>query len=98
MWLMLQQPEGDDYVVCSGVSRTVRSLVDAAFGLLDLDPEEYVVTVPELVRPPDPVPLVGDPSKAHARLGWAPRTGFEEMIELMVEADLRSLSDERHVA
>ncbi|MGI8659988.1 MAG: GDP-mannose 4,6-dehydratase [Thermoleophilaceae bacterium] len=88
---MVQQPEGGDYVVCSGVSRTVRELVEAAFAVVGLDVDEHVVVDPEFVRPPDPVPLVGDPSKARAVLGWAPRTGFEEMIEAMVEADLRGL-------
>jgi GDPmannose 4,6-dehydratase len=92
MWLMLQQDEGDDYVVCSGVSRTVRELVDVAFGIVDVDPEPYVVVDPDFVRPPDPVPLVGDPSKAHERLGWAPRTSFEELVRMMVESDLEVLS------
>jgi GDPmannose 4,6-dehydratase len=95
MWLMLQQDRGDDYVVCSGVSRTVRELVDVAFGLVDVDPEPYVVVDPEFVRPRDPVPLVGDSSKARRQLGWEPRTTFEEMIEMMVEHDLRELSEER---
>src|SRR3954469_2912894 len=63
MWLMLQQECGDDYVVCSGVSRTVRELVETAFAFVDLDPEPYVVVDPEFVRPPDPVPLVGNPAK-----------------------------------
>jgi GDPmannose 4,6-dehydratase len=94
MWLMLQQDRGDDYVVCSGVSRTVGELVKVAFGFVDLDPDRYVVVDPEFVRPPDPVPLVGDPSKARAQLGWEPRTSFEEMIGMMVEADLRQLADE----
>src|SRR4051812_13871917 len=89
MWLMLQQERGDDYIVCSGVSRSVRELVDVAFGIVDLDPEPYVVIDPEFVRPSDPVPLVGDPSKARAQLGWEPRTTFEDMVALMVEADLR---------
>jgi GDPmannose 4,6-dehydratase len=92
MWLMLQQGAGDDYVVCSGVSRTVRELVDTAFGLLDLDPEAHVVVDPEFVRPSDPVSLVGDPSKARRQLGWEPRTSFEELIRMMVEHDLRELS------
>ncbi len=89
---MLQQDEGDDYVVCSGVSRTVRELVDVAFGIVDVDPEPYVVVDPDFVRPPDPVPLVGDPSKARERLGWAPRTSFEELVRTMVESDLEILS------
>jgi len=91
MWLMVQQDQGDDYVVGSGVSRSVRELVQAAFDVVGLEVDEHVVVDPEFVRPPDPVPLVGDPSKAREQLGWQPRTGFEEMIEAMVEADLRAL-------
>jgi GDPmannose 4,6-dehydratase len=95
MWLMLQQPRGDDYVVCSGVSRTVRELVATAFEAAEVvDWERYVLVDPELVRPPDPVPLVGDPSKAHERLGWEPRTSFSDLIGMMVEADLRELKGE----
>jgi GDPmannose 4,6-dehydratase len=92
MWLMLQQESGGDYVVCSGVSRTVRELVQAAFAVVGVDPEPHVVVDPEFVRPPDPVPLVGDPSKARDQLGWQQHTSFEEMIGMMVEADLRELA------
>jgi GDPmannose 4,6-dehydratase len=92
MWLILQQDAGDDYVVCSGVSRTVRELVDTAFAVVDLDPEGHVVVDAELVRPGDPVALVGDPSKARAKLGWEPRTSFEGLIQMMVEHDLQDLS------
>ncbi|MEJ7804264.1 MAG: GDP-mannose 4,6-dehydratase, partial [Candidatus Limnocylindria bacterium] len=92
MWLMLQQDEGGDYVVCSGVSRTVRALVETAFAFVDVDPEPHVVVDPEFVRPADPVPLVGDPSKARAQLGWQPRTSFEDLIAMMVTADLHELS------
>jgi GDPmannose 4,6-dehydratase len=92
MWLMLQQDAGDDYVVCSGVSRTVRELVDAAFAVVDLDPEPHVVVNPEFVRPSDPVSLVGDPTKARTKLGWEPQTSFEDLIRLMVEQDLQDLS------
>jgi GDPmannose 4,6-dehydratase len=96
MWLMLQQPRGDDYVVCSGVSRPVRELVATAFEAAEVaDWERYVVVDPELVRPPDPVSLVGDFSKAHEQLGWEPRTSFAELIGMMVEADLRELQGER---
>src|SRR4051812_14098746 len=98
MWLMLQQDHGDDYVVCSGISRTVRELVDTAFAVVDVDPAPYLVVDPDFVRPRDPVPLVGDPSKARRQLGWAPRTSFEEMIEMMVEADLRELGEARERA
>jgi GDPmannose 4,6-dehydratase len=93
MWLMLQQDAGDDYVVCSGVSRTVRDLVEAAFAVVDLDPAKYVVVDPEFVRPSEPVSLVGDPSKARRQLGWEPRTSFEDLIRMMVENDLEELSD-----
>ena len=95
MRLMLQQPEGDDYVVCSGVSRSVRQLVETAFAAAEIegDFDRYVVVDPEFVRPPDPVALVGDPSKARAQLGWEPKTSFEAMIGAMVDADLRTLGD-----
>ena len=91
MWLMLQQEKGGDYVVGSGTSRTVRDLVDVAFGLVDVPVGDHVVVDPEFVRPLDPVPLLGDPTKARTVLGWEPRTSFAEMIEAMVEADLREL-------
>jgi GDPmannose 4,6-dehydratase len=92
MWLMLQQEAGDDYVVCSGVSRTVRELVETAFAVVDLDPDAYVVVDPEFVRASDPVSLVGDPSKARTKLGWEPRTSFDELIRMMVEHDLQDLA------
>ncbi|MCW2989704.1 MAG: gmd [Solirubrobacterales bacterium] len=92
MWLMLQQDTGEDYVIASGVSRTVRDMVRTAFEHVGLDYEPYVVVDEEFVRPPDPVPLLGDPSRAREHLGWRPRTSFEEMIGLMVERDLRDLT------
>ncbi len=94
MWLMLQQEVGDDYVVSSGVSRTVRDMVRTAFACVDLDYERHVVSDPEFVRPPDPVRLLGNPSRARERLGWMPRTDFGEMIGTMVEQDLRELAAE----
>jgi GDPmannose 4,6-dehydratase len=95
MWLMLQQPRAGDYVVCSGVSRTVRELVAVAFEAAEVaDWERHVVVDPELVRPPDPVPLVGDPSKAREQLGWEPRTSFTDLVGMMVESDLRELRGE----
>jgi len=92
MWLMLQQDAGEDYVISSGTSRTVRDMVRCAFEHVGLDYEPHVVVDPEFVRPPDPVPLLGDPGKARAELGWEPRTSFEDMIGAMVEADLADLS------
>jgi GDPmannose 4,6-dehydratase len=95
MWLMLQQPRGDDYVIGSGASRTVRELVATAFEAAEVtDWERYVVVDPAFVRPPDPVPLLGDPSKARKQLGWEPRTSFAELVGMMVEADLRELKGE----
>jgi GDPmannose 4,6-dehydratase len=95
MWLMLQQDTGDDYVVCSGVSRTVRELVETAFAVVDVDSDAHVVVDKEFVRPSDPVSLVGDPSKARRKLGWQPRTTFEDLIRMMVEHDLQELSAAR---
>lgn len=95
MWLMTQQETGADYVISSGVSRTVRDMVQVAFDHVGLDYEPYVVVDPEFVRAPDPVPLLGDPSRARAELGWEPRVSFEELVQMMVEEDLRELTGER---
>src|SRR5215216_3269734 len=92
MWLMLQQEHGGDYVIATGQSRSVGELIDTAFGHVGLTPGDHVVIDPEFVRPPDPVPLVGDPSLARERLGWTPETSFAEMIGEMVDADLALLS------
>ena len=94
MWLMLQQDEPDDYVLATGRSRTVRELVETAFAVAGVEVADHVQVDESFVRPPDPVPLVGNPSKAERQLGWERRTGFERMIELMVEEDLRVLSAE----
>jgi len=91
MSLMLQQPTGDEFVIATGVSRTVGELASTAFAHVGLEAEEYIVVDPELVRPPESVTLVGDPSKARAQLGWEPRTSFAEMIGAMVQADLAEL-------
>jgi GDPmannose 4,6-dehydratase len=98
MWLALQQPEADDYVIATGISRSVRELVQCAFACVDLDWEEHVVVDQTLVRAPDPNRLVGDPSKAREVLGWSPRTGFGEMIGEMVEADLAALQRDTAVS
>jgi len=91
MWLMLQQDRGDDYVLATGRAHSVRELVAIAFGHVGLAVEDHVVADAALVRPADPVALVGDPSRARERLGWAPRTSFADMIVAMVEADLALL-------
>jgi GDPmannose 4,6-dehydratase len=90
MWLMLQQPEPGDYVVASGVARTVRELVATAFGVAGLDWTKYVRVDPAYVRPAEVNHLCGDASKARERLGWQPAITFDEMIREMLEQDLRS--------
>ncbi|MFL5844122.1 MAG: GDP-mannose 4,6-dehydratase [Solirubrobacteraceae bacterium] len=98
MWLMLQQEQGEDFVIASGVSRTVRDMVATAFAHVELEYEPHVVVDPEFVRPVDPVALVGDPARAVEQLGWQPRTSFEEMIAAMVETDLRELRAAQGIA
>jgi GDPmannose 4,6-dehydratase len=88
MWLMLQQDEADDYVIATGVMRSVRDFVAAAFGLVGLDWEKYVVVDEAYLRPSDVDELRGDPSKATQRLGWKPKTSFDQLIREMMENDL----------
>ncbi len=90
-WLMLQQDRPDDYVLASGVPHTVADLARTAFACVDLDVERYLRVDPALVRPPERTPSVGDPAKARAQLGWEPEVSFEQLVERMVQADLRSL-------
>jgi len=88
MWLMLQQDKPADYVIASGVSRSVADLVEVAFGLVGLEWRSYVEVDSSYLRPSDVPVLCGDPGKAHAELGWRQRTSFEEMIREMLEHDL----------
>jgi GDPmannose 4,6-dehydratase len=90
-WLMLQQERADDYVLASGVGHTVAELVHTAFACVELDPERYLRVDAELVRAPEATPSIGDPGKARERLGWEPTLDFQQLIERMVRADLRSL-------
>jgi GDPmannose 4,6-dehydratase len=90
-WLMLQQDRADDYVLASGVGHTVAELAAAAFACVGLDAERYVQVDSELVRAPELTASVGDPSKARERLGWQARLSFEELVERMVQSDVRSL-------
>jgi GDPmannose 4,6-dehydratase len=93
MWLMLQQDQPEDYVIATGVSHSVRDLVETAFGDVGLPTELYVVVDPKLFRPAEVDILVGDPSKAKAKLGWSPTFSFKEMIHMMVETDLKQLTN-----
>jgi GDPmannose 4,6-dehydratase len=92
MWLMLQQDEPDDYVIATGVSHSVKYLVDVAFEHVGLDPAEYVRQDARFMRPAEVDHLVGSYEKAERQLGWKPNTTFEELIGLMVDADLELLS------
>lgn len=90
--LMLAQKDPGDYVLASGVGRTVGDLVAAAFAVVGLDPQQYLRVDARLVRPPERIPPVGDITKARQRLGWEPETSFEAMLEEMVHADLADLA------
>ncbi len=95
MWLMLQQPRPDDYVVATGESHTVRELCEAAFGHAGLDYRDHVEIDPRYYRPTEVDDLRGDASRARERLGWRPRTGFRDLVRLMMEADLELAERER---
>ncbi len=90
-WMMVQQDDPEDYVLASGVARTVAELARTAFACVDLDAKRYLRVDPSLVRTAEPTPSVGDPRRAHERLGWEPHVSFAELVERMVKADLRSL-------
>jgi GDPmannose 4,6-dehydratase len=92
-WLSLQADEPDDYVLASGVGRSVRELVEVACARVGLDMTRCVRVDEALVRPAESIPLVGDPSRARSRLGWEPLISFEELIASMVEHDLAELSE-----
>jgi GDPmannose 4,6-dehydratase len=92
MWLMLQQEQPDDYVIATGETYTVRELVDTAFAAVNLDWRKYVVHDESLMRPAEVDLLIGDASKARRQLGWQPKVGFHELIERMVESDLKRLA------
>ena len=94
MWLMLQQDRPDDYVVGTGQTHSVRELCRVAFGHLGLAYEDYVKVDPHLLRPADVDLLVSDPTKARTVLGWEPQLSFEDLVVMMVEADLKRLQAE----
>ena len=92
MWRMLQQPTPDDYVVGTGQTHSVEELVATAFACVDLDWRPYVVQDPRYMRPAEVDLLLADASKAERVLGWRPTTSFEQLVAMMVEADLRRLA------
>lgn len=89
MWLMTQQPFGGDYVVATGTTTTVRQMCEIAFGHAGLKMEDYLVIDPAFYRPAEVDVLLGNPAKAQRVLGWAPKTSLEQLITMMVDADLR---------
>jgi GDPmannose 4,6-dehydratase len=94
MWLMLQQPEPGDYVVATGETHSIREMCEQAFGYVNLDWQEYVRQDPLFMRPAEVDLLVGDASKATQVLGWGPTVSFEELIAMMVDADVDALRAE----
>ena len=90
MWLMLQQPDPDDYVIATGETHTVRELLDVAFGHLNLEWQKYVKIDPRYFRPTEVDLLIGDASKAKTKLGWEQKVSFKELIAMMVEADIQA--------
>jgi GDPmannose 4,6-dehydratase len=88
MWLMVQQPKPDDYVIATGVAHSVRELCERAFGQVGLEYQDFVEIDPRYYRPTEVDYLLGDPSKATKALGWKPRTSFAELVKIMMEADL----------
>jgi GDPmannose 4,6-dehydratase len=91
MWRMLQQPKPQDYVVGTGVAHSVRDLVKLAFAHVDLDWEEYVTVDPRFVRPAEVESLLANPAKVKRVLDWEPTVSFEQMVRMMVDADVERL-------
>ena len=98
MWMMLQQNQPDDYVISTGVSHSVQELVEIAFAHAGLDWKQYVRTDPALLRPAEVDHLIGDASKARRVLEWEPTVNFEQLVAMMVDADLARLSAGRQSA
>ena len=95
MWLMLQQPQGDDYVVATGETHSVREFLDLAFGHVGLDYKKHVEIDPKFYRPAEVEQLIGNPAKAQKQLNWTPKTKFADLVHLMVEADVKLLAESR---
>jgi GDPmannose 4,6-dehydratase len=91
MWMMLQQPTPDDYVIASGATHSVREFVEEAFSHVGLDWQKYVVIDPAFIRPAEVDLLVGNPAKAQKMFGWKPEVDFRGLVRMMVDADLQRL-------
>ncbi len=98
MWLMLQQNEPDDYVISTDVTHSVKDLVRVAFDYVNLNWKDYVLIDPKFVRPAEVNLLLGDSSKARKKLGWKPEVSFEELVKMMVDADLKKIKNNIHLS
>ena len=98
MWLMLQQPELDDYVIATGEIHSVREFAELAFSCVGLDYRDYVVVNEDLFRPSEVNLLLGDPSKARKELGWRHKIRFEDLVLEMVVADCKAVGVEQPVS
>jgi GDPmannose 4,6-dehydratase len=96
MWLMLQQPEPDDYVIATGETHSVREFLEEAFSYAGLDWQKYTEFDPWYYRPAEVDLLVGDATKARKKFGWEAKTRFKELIHLMVDADTQMMGTQRH--
>ena len=95
MWMMLQEDQPEDYVIATGISRSVEELIDVAFKIVGMDYHDYVTVDPSLLRPAEVDYLCGDSSYGREKLGWAPDVDFEQLVQMMVEEDLRR--NRRHI-
>ncbi len=95
MWLMLQQDQPDDYVIATGQTHTVRSFLELAFGMVELDYQDFVEIDPRYFRPTEVDILLGDPTKARKQLGWEPKISLEELARMMVEHDMELAAQEK---
>ena len=93
MWLMVQQQQPDDYILATGTTQTVREFCRLAFSHVGLDYERYVKVDPAFMRPAEVEVLLGNPAKAQRKLGWTPRTSLQQLVEMMVEADMRRVAE-----
>jgi GDPmannose 4,6-dehydratase len=94
MWMMLQHDTPDDFVVATGETHSVREFLDTAFAHAGLDPEEHVEIDAKYFRPSEVDVLLGDPSKAQRELGWTPRVTFDELVRIMVDADVKDIEEQ----
>jgi hypothetical protein len=95
MWLMLQQEKADDFVIATGETHSVKELIQAAFSYVGLDWDKYVVVDRKLLRPAEVDFLVGDPTKAKKKLGWKREVSFKQLVEMMVDADIKLLKEQK---